>query len=70
MENPKKTVKTFSFTFQDFDTVRPEITIFPNDLVNNKDYLVQIMKDGAEKAERIANRTLGKVYRKIGLVSK
>lgn len=30
-------MKTFSFTFQDFDTVRPEITIFPNDLVNNKE---------------------------------
>ncbi len=40
------------------------------DLINNKDYLTQVMREGAEKAERIAMRTLSKVYRKIGLVSK
>ncbi|MBR4800446.1 MAG: tryptophan--tRNA ligase [Clostridia bacterium] len=38
------------------------------DLMNNKDYLVEVMKSGAEKASRIANRTLAKVYRKIGFV--
>ena len=37
------------------------------DFLNNKDYLESIMKDGAFKASRIANRTLSKVYRKVGL---
>lgn len=36
-------------------------------LLNNKDYLMRIAKDGAEKAERIAFRTMQKVKRKLGL---
>lgn len=40
-----------------------------NDLMKNKDYLQEMMNKGAERAARIANRTLGKVYRKVGLVS-
>lgn len=36
------------------------------DLQNNKDYLDAIIKEGAQKAERIANRTLDKVQKKIG----
>ena len=36
-------------------------------LMDSGDYLRDIMKRGAEDAERIAGRTLGKVYRKVGL---
>ena len=36
------------------------------DLQNNKDYLDAIIKEGTQKAERIANRTLDKVQKKIG----
>jgi tryptophanyl-tRNA synthetase len=32
----------------------------------NKPYLEQVMKTGAERASRIASRTLSKVYRKVG----
>ena len=39
-------------------------------LMNDKGYLESVMRAGAEKAERIANRTLSKVYRKIGLVGR
>lgn len=41
-----------------------------NDLIANKDYLDQVMREGALKASRTANKTLAKVYRKIGLVNK
>lgn len=37
-------------------------------LMQHKDYLESVMKDGAEKASRIANKTLSKVYRKVGFV--
>lgn len=40
------------------------------DLIAHKDYLEEVMREGALKAERIAQRTLSKVYRKIGLVNK
>ena len=39
-----------------------------NELINNKDYLLEVMKNGAERASRIANKTLSKVYRKVGFV--
>ncbi len=39
-----------------------------DDLMKNKDYLAQILKDGSDNAQRLAYRTLSKVYRKIGLV--
>ena len=38
------------------------------DLMKNKDYLNKLMADGAEKASRTANKTLKKVYKKIGFV--
>lgn len=38
------------------------------DLMNNKDYLMQIAKDGADEARYMARKTLSKVYRKIGFV--
>ncbi len=40
------------------------------DLLKNKDYLVQVYRDGAEKASRAAARTLRKVYKKIGFVER
>jgi len=38
--------------------------------IDDKSYLESVMRQGAEKAERIANKTLAKVYRKIGLVGR
>ena len=39
-----------------------------NKILADKDYLDNVLKEGAEKAERLAYRTLGKVYKKVGLV--
>ena len=39
-----------------------------NRYINDKAELERIMRDGAEKAARIARRTLSKVYRKVGFV--
>ena len=38
------------------------------DLMKNKDYLKQVYKSGAERAARVANKTLAKVYRKVGFI--
>ncbi len=38
------------------------------DLMKNKDYLKQVYKSGAERASRVANKTLAKVYRKVGFI--
>ncbi len=40
-----------------------------NDLLNNKDYLEKIYKTSAEQASAIAERTLRKVYKKIGFIA-
>ncbi|MEG1612592.1 MAG: tryptophan--tRNA ligase [Clostridia bacterium] len=40
-----------------------------HELINNKDYLNQVMKDGSEKACHVAYKTLSKVYRKVGFCS-
>ena len=40
-----------------------------NDLLNNKDYLEKIYKGSAEQASAIAERTLRKVYKKIGFIA-
>ncbi len=37
-------------------------------LMNNKDHLERIYKEGAEKAEHIALKTLRKVYKKVGFI--
>ena len=37
-------------------------------LMKNKDYIAKITDDGAEKAAYLANRTLAKVYKKVGFV--
>ena len=39
-----------------------------HELIADKKYLEEVMRSGAEKASRLANRTLSKVYRKVGLV--
>ncbi len=39
-----------------------------NSLINEKDYLNEILKDSAQRAEHMARKTLSKVYRKVGLV--
>lgn len=41
-----------------------------NDLLNNKDYLVDVYTRSAETASAIAERTLRKVYKKVGFIAK
>lgn len=38
--------------------------------INDKSYLEKVMKEGAEKASYIANKTLRKVYKKVGFLPK
>lgn len=49
------------------DVLSPVKTRF-DELMADKGYLEAIMKDGAEKAEHIARRTMQKVYKKLGFV--
>lgn len=49
------------------ETIRP-IQEKYNDLMNNKDYLKQVYKSGAERANRTAMKTVAKVYRKVGFI--
>ena len=44
------------------------IRIEKNKLLQNKDYIDELLKSGAERAEKIAYKTLNKVYKKVGLV--
>ena len=39
-----------------------------DDLMKNKDYLESIYKNGAESSHRLAQRTLKKVYKKVGFI--
>lgn len=39
-----------------------------DDYMKNKDYLKEVYKGGAEKAERVARKTLRKVYKKVGFI--
>ncbi|MBV1818950.1 tryptophan--tRNA ligase [Anaerosalibacter bizertensis] len=39
-----------------------------DDYMKNKDYLEEVSRGGAEKAERVARRTLRKVYKKVGFI--
>lgn len=41
-----------------------------DDLKKNKDYIEQVYKTGAERASRLASRTLSKVYRRVGYVNR
>ena len=36
------------------------------DLLKNRDYLVSVYREGAERASRAAYKTLRKVYKKVG----
>ena len=38
------------------------------ELMENKDYLQQVYRSGAEIASRTAAKTLAKVYRKVGFI--
>ncbi len=40
------------------------------DYLKNKDYLVQVYREGAEKASRVAYKTLRKVYKKVGFIER
>ena len=37
-------------------------------ILADKTYVDEVLKNGAERAARIANRTVSKVYRKVGLL--
>ncbi len=39
-----------------------------NKLLTDKGYIDEVLKNGAERAERIAYKTINKVYKKVGLV--
>ena len=39
-------------------------------LLADKDALQSIYRDGAERAAKVANRTLGKVYKKVGFIDR
>ena len=39
-----------------------------NRILADKEYVDAVLKDGAARAARIANRTVSKVYRKVGLL--
>ena len=39
-----------------------------NELMSNKDYLQQVYRQGAEIANRVAMKTVSKVYRKVGFI--
>ena len=41
-----------------------------NKIYNDKAYLDKLLSDGKDKARYHANKTLSKVYRKIGLIQK
>jgi len=49
------------------ETLRPVQSRY-SELMDARDYLKEVMVKGSERAERLANRTLRKVYKKIGLV--
>ena len=51
------------------DMLRP-VREKTDDLLKNKDYLESVYKDGALKAQRIAQRTLDKVHKKIGFIKR
>lgn len=51
------------------ETLRP-IREEANRLLSDKSYLESIYKDGAEKASNTANKTIRKVYKKIGFVAR
>lgn len=63
-------------SYADFKTALAEIIVDHmdpirvrfNEIMEDKDYLPEIYKAGAQSAQRTARRTLSKVYRKVGFV--
>ena len=51
------------------DTLNPIQTKYL-DLMKNKDYLFSVLKDNSKYAQHIGNKTLSKVYRKVGFIKK
>ena len=51
------------------ETLRP-IREEAERILKDKAYLEEICRDGAERASRVAERTLRKVYKKVGLVQR
>lgn len=51
------------------ETLRPVREEYSR-LMANKDYLDSVLRQGAERASRIADRTVSKVYRKVGFIGK
>jgi len=49
------------------ETLKPVQTRY-QELMDSKDYLQQVMGDGASRADRLARKTLQKVYKKLGLI--
>ncbi|MCR5618549.1 MAG: tryptophan--tRNA ligase [Lachnospiraceae bacterium] len=49
------------------ETLRP-IREEASRIIKDKAYLESVYKDGAERASRVANKTLSKVYKKVGFV--
>ena len=41
-----------------------------NEIINDKEYLETIYREGAEKASYASRKTLGKVYRKVGFIQR
>ena len=59
------------FTLKGYIVTMPMVFVHSGDEEINevqKEYLDEVLKNGAERAERLAYRTLSKVYKKVGLV--
>ena len=48
--------------------MQAKVTATSNRILADKSYVDGVLKDGAARAARIANRTVSKVYRKVGLL--
>ena len=51
------------------ETLRP-VREESDRLLKDKAYLEQVYRDGAERASYIANKTIRKVYKKVGFLAK
>ena len=41
-----------------------------NDIINDKEYLNNVLENGSKEASFIARKTISKVYRKVGFIQK
>ena len=46
------------------------MSLYPDRLMGDKAYLESIYKEGAQKASYVAEKTLRKVYKKVGFVAR